>query len=163
MNHSAILEAIESDGLREALSYWESKRGERAMPSRQDLDLTDIPGLLTSITIADVVDGGGDFVMRYVGRSISGNQLVQPGVSLLTLPQDQGRDFILVRFRRAVAERRPVYQRYVFSNATTGDRRVLETVTCPLSDDGETVNKLFTCGNSLGFAESGRPTGDTLI
>lgn len=163
MNHSAILEAIQSDGLREALNYWERKRGDRAMPRRQDLDLTDIPVLLTRITIADVVDGGDDFVMRYVGRGISGNQVVLPGVSLLTLPLDQGRDLILVRYRHAVTEKRPVYQRYVFSTATTGDRRIIETVTCPLSDDGETVNKLFTCGHSLGFAESGQSMGDTLI
>lgn len=163
MNHSAIFEAIQSERLRTALNYWESKRGERSVPRRSDLELTDIPGLLVNITIADVVDNGADFVMRYVGRGLSGNQAVQPGSSILAMPPEQGRDLILERFRRVLTERRPVYQRYVFSNATTGDHRIVEAVSCPLSDDGETINKLFTCGEGCGLAPFGEIPGDTLI
>jgi hypothetical protein len=163
MNTTEILEAIRSDELREALRYWESRKGDRAMPAREDLDLTDLPRLLTDITIADVVDGGADYLLRYVGRHLSGLQQVQPGVSCLSIPPEQGRDFILKRYGRAVAEKRPVYQLYVYDTASGSGRRVAETLTCPLSDDGVTVNKLFTCGHGLGFAGFDQPDGDTLI
>lgn len=163
MNDSAILDAIQSDELREALLYWQSRRGDRAMPRRSDLELVDLPRLLTDITIVDVVDGGADFLMRYVGRRLSGLQVVKAGTSCLLIPPEQGRDFILKRYNIALTEKRPVYQLYVYKDATKGDRRVVETISCPLSEDGVIVDKLFTCGHGLGLADSDQPTGDLTI
>jgi hypothetical protein len=54
-----------------------------------------------------------------------------------------------------------VLQTYVFTSSK-GDRRKIEVLSCPLSDDGEEVNKIFTYGYDLGFAVL-TDDGNTLI
>jgi hypothetical protein len=56
---------------RDALAYWERKRGARQMPARRDLDPTEIPHLLANVVLAEVLAGEAvDFRFRVVGDAI---------------------------------------------------------------------------------------------
>jgi hypothetical protein len=43
-----------------ALAYWESKRRGRAMPSRKDIEPTEIPDLLANVVLVDVLQDPPD-------------------------------------------------------------------------------------------------------
>lgn len=156
-----LLNSIQSAPVKEALKYWDTVRGSRSMPRREDLDLVDIPKLLVNVSIVDVVGGGDDFISRYIGRGISERQSLRTGERFTDLPVEQGRSLILGRYRKVISEKRPVLQTYVFTSSK-GDRRKIEVLSCPLSDDGDEVNKIFTYGYDLGFAVL-TEDGDTLI
>src|SRR5438874_31119 len=53
-----------------ALSYWESIRGDRAMPRRGDIDPAEIPRLLPFVMLVDVSADPLDFRFRLVGTEI---------------------------------------------------------------------------------------------
>ncbi len=53
--------------LRQIHAYWLSRRGDRRMPSRADIDATDIPQLLPFILLIDVLEEPRDFRFRLAG------------------------------------------------------------------------------------------------
>lgn len=71
---------IDSPTLSEALDYWESLRGERAIPSRTDFDPMKIARMLPSVLLMDVLSedrfvyrlGGGELERRYQIASFVG-------------------------------------------------------------------------------------------
>lgn len=54
----------------EMLRYWQKKRGTRHMPSRKDIDPTEIPFLLPHIMLIDVTYNPLDFQCRLAGEHI---------------------------------------------------------------------------------------------
>jgi hypothetical protein len=55
---------------RELMTYWDRKRGERAMPRRADLDPLDIPRHLGWLVIVEVLEGPERFRFRLVGSKV---------------------------------------------------------------------------------------------
>ena len=60
-------------------SYWESKRGDRSMPARADIDPAEIPSLLSIILLMDTSTAGeyryrlvGTEIVRWLGRDTTG-------------------------------------------------------------------------------------------
>tara|TARA_R110002096_G_scaffold227478_1_gene416854 strand:+ start:65 stop:556 length:492 start_codon:yes stop_codon:yes gene_type:complete len=157
-----LLQKIVSPNVRAALQFWEQSRGEKELPSRSEINLIEIPSLLLGLTLVDVINAGQDYRLRYVGRNIINNQVLKIGQLQSEMPEQQGQTMIKKRYNRVVEERRPVFQRYVYISIQ-GDKRLIEAVSCPLSDDGETINKLFCYGEDLGFAGSSEKFGDTLM
>lgn len=51
--------------------YWLAKRGHRAYPSWQDIDLLDLWRVAPTLIVKDVIDGGTDFRNRYWGTLIT--------------------------------------------------------------------------------------------
>jgi len=71
---NSLTEAIFIDAPRDAdirglYEYWDAVRGERAMPSRQDIDPAAIPKLLPHIIMYTVVANGGGYTVRLVALS----------------------------------------------------------------------------------------------
>jgi hypothetical protein len=56
--------------VREAWAYWNLKRGNRRMPSRKDIDPVEIPRLLSSTALVDVLRDPLDFRFRLLGTAI---------------------------------------------------------------------------------------------
>ena len=50
--------------------YWRTKRGHRAMPSRADIDPSEIGECLGWICLLELLPSGEDFQLRLVGRSV---------------------------------------------------------------------------------------------
>lgn len=66
-----------SDLIEAGLAYWNSRRGDRAMPTRADLDPADIRRLLPNVVLIDVLHEPLDFCFRLLGtevdRIVAGN------------------------------------------------------------------------------------------
>src|SRR4051794_32338479 len=56
--------------VQEAWNYWNLKRGDRRMPSRKDIDPVEIPRLLSSTALVDVLRDPLDFRFRLLGTAI---------------------------------------------------------------------------------------------
>lgn len=68
----APLEAEVRDGVpRKALQYWNRCRGGRDMPSRSDMQPTDIASLLPYVFLVDVMPGRSRYRYRLVGTMIA--------------------------------------------------------------------------------------------
>ena len=144
--------------LREALAYWEAKRGTRPMPRRRDIDPSELPRhLLPQLQLIDVVEDGRRFYFRLVGTAIVeafGAEFTGKYVEEVIPPDSI--EFILACYRMIVAVRRPVFirSRYLTSKATdlTANRLLM-----PLSEDGAQVNMIL---GVLTFEPIGRRGGE---
>ena len=124
--------------------YWDARRGNREMPSRQDIDPADIPQLLPHIALIDVVEGGARFRYRLVGTAVVdgfNRNLTNRHADELDIPQ-VSRDAVHIQYRAVLRKRRPIYLRNVYrlpSGATAMTRRVL----APLSPDGKAITMII--------------------
>ena len=64
------LDQVKEAPLRAAVAYWSAIRGDRLFPSRNDLKLRDMGGLLPYMSLVTVIDGGADFEHRIVGDAV---------------------------------------------------------------------------------------------
>ena len=63
------LETLQDGVLQALLAYWERIRGDRRMPSRQDISPADIPALLPFLILVDRIDDPPDFRFRLAGTN----------------------------------------------------------------------------------------------
>ena len=127
-----------------ALSYWLAKRGESSMPSKRDVDPTDIPPkILPNLQLIDVVDGGARFRYRLIGTATVdayGEDFTGRCPDEI-FPAD-ARDFILGIFRQVCAWKAPLFlsNRYI-----TAKRFELASkrIYMPLSDDDTEVHHIL--------------------
>jgi hypothetical protein len=124
------------------LAYWESKCQGRSMPRRSDIDPAELIGLLPNVMLVDVVDDQRRFVYRLVGTGevqLRGHdptgKSVREGYFAAT-PEEAEFRYVTVRDTQA-----PYYDEDSFQVI---DRYVSEAnLFLPLSDDGQTVNKIL--------------------
>ncbi|MBU6298465.1 MAG: PAS domain-containing protein [Alphaproteobacteria bacterium] len=57
--------------LRQGIAYWESLRGARAFPAREQLQPRAIAPLLSRTVLIDIIDGGADFEYVIVGDEVA--------------------------------------------------------------------------------------------
>jgi len=131
--------------LRQFHDYWRSKiRSGRRFPARADIDPVEIPRLLPSILLIDVVRDfdsvrfrlrlvGTEYVRR-IGRDHTGRWL------------EDGRpvseaEAIIATYKQVLATGEPHFWR---SRLHDPERQhvVYERLACPLADDGETIDVL---------------------
>ena len=131
---------VQAEMLINITEYWESQRGNKELPSRNDIDPLDFPYALGNVTLIEVIgerfrfrlDGvnmaagyGGDYTGRYADE-------LQP---------EDYRDSILYLYRQTIAARRPVN----YYRSVRVGKHVLsyEGVCLPLSHNDNTVNMLM--------------------
>lgn len=61
------IDALTAAPLRQAVSYWQSLRGGRRFPLRNELNPRQMAKLLPYMSLVKVIDGGADFEHRIVG------------------------------------------------------------------------------------------------
>jgi hypothetical protein len=124
--------------------YWQSKCSNRSMPARADIDPVDMPRrLLPGICIVDVVADERRYVYRLVGTGdaeVRGND--PTGKSVLEGFFGPSAQDALSCYDRVVTSRAPFLDAAPFT-APSGKYVNEETLFLPLSDDGETVNKIL--------------------
>ena len=137
------MEEIEADALKQLYPYWDDKRGSQAMPSRADLDPTEIPSLLPYIFLIDVEQAprryrmrlnGTHFVER-LGKDLIGQYLDEADLGTL-------RDTAMTSCDEVVDSGEPNVARRMGELADGRVARV-ERLVLPLSNDGWTVNMIF--------------------
>ena len=127
----------------EALSYWDSKRRGRLMPSRRDIDPLEIPSLLRNVVLVDVRHDPLDFRYRLLGTAVVARVACDyTGRRFMDLPHQRPGSQVWDTAVRLVEERRPLFSAipYVGGDPAVRDYQDLYM---PLSDDGETVNMIF--------------------
>ena len=95
--------------LRDLHAYWNSRRGERPMPARVDIDVVEIPTLLPYVFLVDVLEGPRDFRFRLAGthfretteQEVTGKRIAE------VFPEQFG-DEVRRIWSKAVEERRPL-------------------------------------------------------
>lgn len=145
------LSALTDKNLRAAYGYWDAKRAGRSMPSRSDIDPQEIPRLLPSIILIDVLPPddrlrvrlAGTMVVETYGEDYTGRYLDQ-------IYFGEQRDNVLRDYRAAVASRLPHYGQHRFHNVNDITYEI-ERIILPLSNDDSSVNMLMAV---LSFREA---------
>ncbi|MBO6835697.1 MAG: PAS domain-containing protein [Alphaproteobacteria bacterium] len=127
-----------------AHDYWDTKRANRIAPRRRDIDPLEMPDILPRILLADVIDGpdGIDFRYRLSGTGICnvhGKELTALRPRDLS-PAAYGE---LIHGHYLDACRRRAPRADVIILQTDQRSRSYARLLLPLSDDGETINKLM--------------------
>ena len=135
---------ISNELIREGYAYWLRKRGARVMPSRADLDPSELKKILSHVMLVDVLGShqyryrliGTDCVMAH-GTNAVGKTLDE---ALKTFPY---KDHVIALYDQCAGECRPLYSESLFyQNRDIIDCHV-RVVFLPLSNDGATVNMIF--------------------
>jgi hypothetical protein len=123
--------------------YWRSKRGERRLPARADVDPVEFSFALGHIMLIDVLREPLTFRVRLHGTEMIrrvGYEMT--GKNLYDLPvESKYRDYVLARCEGLVARPEPLI---VTNDRTLQNRlREYEALWLPFSDDGTSVNMLM--------------------
>ena len=125
-------------------NYWLAKSGNRTMPARADIDPVEMPKqLLPGICIVDVVADERRYVYRLVGTGdVEVRGLDPTGKSVLEGFFGPSAEDALSCYDKVVKTRAPFLDPIPFTTPS-GKWINDETLFLPLSDDGETVNKIL--------------------
>jgi hypothetical protein len=145
-----------SQELNEMHAYWLAKRGARRMPSRRDIDPTEIPRLLRNVMLIDVLHDPIRFRYRLVGTNV-----VDATGENRTSKCFDSVDFFaanpIVReqYAAAVTTGEPVHSLEPFYRLDTRREYAVERLMLPLSADGVAVDMILVYFHfkSGGFAE----------
>jgi len=134
------LEEARSGALRQFHEYWLVKRGDRALPSKSDIDPADIKDILPYVIIADVFDQPlrvryrlvGTEIVKLRGREFTGRWLHEAQWNPVFLER------VLGEYRKVIDERQPLVGIDDLYPAN-GPALAYEWGMFPLADDGERV------------------------
>lgn len=136
-------QSFTSDKQRDLLAYWLKIKGDLLMPGRQDLDPTDIPHLLSSVWMADVIDGDEpNFKVRLFGTDLVQAFQIESTSQLL---EDIGfAGDIIKRFAELVKTKKVYYYQCDFP-IVSEYFKYYTTLTLPMSSDNENVDIILSC------------------
>jgi hypothetical protein len=131
--------------LEQTYDYWRDKAARRAMPSRADIDPTEIPKLLPDVMLVERMADG-----RYRYRLIGTENQTAHGINATgrfldeVLPGPAYAAHVLSLYDECVETRRPLYSECLFfAPARLEPERHTKVLFMPLSADGDTVNMIF--------------------
>jgi hypothetical protein len=126
------------------LEYWARKRGDRPMPSKRDIDATELPPkLLPNLQIIDVIDEGARFRYRLIGTAVVeayGSDYTEKFADEL-FPDDR-LGFIQNIYRTVCNSKSPLFTQNRYhtpKNVVLSANRIY----MPLSDDGVNVHHIL--------------------
>ena len=150
-----------SPRIRRTWDYWNAKRGDRPMPSRRDIDPTEIPDLLPYLVLTEILPEAPFLRYRLVGtkqvairghdptgQPVRGNHIGHHMDDRVSNVEDE----VMLNYRIVREGRRFVYSyRRVAGPESAGGSFSMKPVTgngtllLPLSNDGVTVDMVFSC------------------
>jgi hypothetical protein len=134
---------LDSEMQQRALAYWQGKRGERSMPSRKDIEPTEIPDLLANMVLVDVSHDPLDFKYRLIGTAIVERIAFDyTGMRFVDLDHQQPGSKVWETAARICQERAPVISDIPYVGPDEWVRGYRDLY-LPLSDDGKTVNMIM--------------------
>lgn len=134
--------------LQSLFQYWRGKSRDGRLPRRSDIDPTEIPRLLSRMTIVEVVDDARRYIYRLVGtKEVEMRGRDPTGLSVIDGFLGPSAENALGFYDRTVAMRAPVYDDK--SYISTNGRWVSdETLFLPLSEDGARIDRILVIAAS---------------
>lgn len=127
----------------DACDYWASIRHGRQVPLRRDLDPTEIPRLLPSVILIEVLRPGPDFRYRLIGtRWVEHFGRDYTGTLMSELEHQRPPSSVWKAVQAVVDSRMPMAPRLPYAGRLFRDRNI-EVLISPLSRTGEEVDFLF--------------------
>ncbi|MFD2261740.1 PAS domain-containing protein [Lacibacterium aquatile] len=139
--------------------YWDAKRQGRRMPSRADIDPTEIADLLPYIVLTEVLAVPPYLIYRLVGTK----QVAVRGRDPTGLPvrehyighhEGETGDEVILNYRLVIERATPIYDYNPTTGPddedtsfSTGPVRERGTLLLPLSNDDVSVNMVFCCAD----------------
>jgi hypothetical protein len=125
------------------LAYWQTLRRGRRIPSRADLDPTEIPRLLPGVILVDVERQPLDFRYRLVGSDIDSiSHRPFRGVRFSEVLHMRRGNAIWAQFVRVADSAAPLWSEIGYVGADPFVSRIRHCL-MPLGADGETVDMVF--------------------
>jgi len=124
--------------------YWLAKRGRRRMPSRQDIEPTEIPLLLRNVMLIDVLHDPARFRYRLIGTNVvdaTGEN--RTGKCFDSVDFFAANPIVREQYVAAVATGEPVHSLEPFYRLDTRREYEVERLLLPLSSDGVTVDMIL--------------------
>lgn len=139
-------------GVAQVFRYWDRKRGDRAMPSPDDIDFLELRPWLSGIMVIEVVAGRPrELIYRVVGeRAVRQRGYDPSGMSVRQAAHGDPVAVVLAHYGLVVDDRRPLYC-WGESKPAAGQRS--NTLALPLSHDGAVVDRILVYGED----QPGRP------
>lgn len=141
-------ELLAEHQLDQALEIWNAARGDAFAPRWSAVDLLSFPAHLRAGTmVADVMDGGRDYFIRYWGMELVDSFGIELTGKLLSEADHKGvMDSFIESAKDIVSTRLP--QRPIHRiRLENGLARDIPDLRLPLSEDGETVTAIMTVEN----------------
>ncbi len=135
--------------LLQGYDYWESKRRDRAMPARADLDPIEMKAFLPHIVLTDVLRDSApdlplDFRYRLMGTAVDSHMSRRfTGLRLSELPAQRAGSQMWQNFSEVVEQRQPRFHRVPYVGPQKDFLSLIDLV-LPLSDDGRCVTMLIS-------------------
>lgn len=127
-----------------AVTYWNEKRRDRAMPARRDISPFEIKDLLSIVQFYDVVDGAASYRVRLLGTDVARLFDKDPTGKLFDRSSDSKLvTRMLAVFDQVVAQRKPLIARAEHTAIQKISHSPIESIYLPLSDDGNDINMIF--------------------
>jgi hypothetical protein len=131
--------------LAELLRYWRSKRPERLLPARADIDPCEIPRLLPDLVLTDVLADGslrfrlvGTAMALFAGRDVTGRRfdeiVVEAGY----------RAYIEGLYRQVAETRTPLYTEGRYHHRRKNFMLTTKRMMLPLASDGDRVDMVMS-------------------
>lgn len=148
-----------SPRIRRFWDYWNAKRGARPMPSRRDIEPTEIPDLLPYIVLTEVLQEAPFLRYRLVGTkqvAVRGHDPTGEPVRGHYIGHHEGdyEDEVLLNYRIVIEGKRFVYDYRSTLGPPRDDGsfgrqpvREIGTLLLPLSSDGSSVDMVFCCAD----------------
>ena len=125
--------------------YWTSLRGDRAIPSRADVDPLHIPReFLPNLMLIDVLREPRRYRYRLIGTQVvaaSGED--RTGQTFENVGFIKAHPVVLEQYNCVVENARPLHSLEPFTNFATGASYDVDRLLLPLSSDGRTVDMLM--------------------
>ncbi|MBI1244557.1 MAG: PAS domain-containing protein [Alphaproteobacteria bacterium] len=135
-------DTIRSNRLRRFYTYWDARRGTRAMPARCDIDPTEVPWMLGYVSLHDVLPDGG-FRFRVDASNTSAMfGIDMTGRRLDEYPIPDVRERIRSALETVVLTREPL--RTDLDYATSFEKWRYERLILPLGTDGRVPDMLMS-------------------
>ena len=142
----ATTDTLNSTGLKALFAYWTACRGARFAPMRGEMEPRGMVALLPWIHLYDVIDGGARFHARLGGSAIAESVGAHFVGSIF---DDSGSELLIRRavcaMRLVVETKRPIRSCAARFAAEKASFKSAENLWLPLSDDGESINKILAC------------------
>jgi hypothetical protein len=140
---AAFIAAPRHPQLQQLYGYWQTLRGSRAMPSRVDIDATQIPRLLPQLIMYNV-EGPGAYTVRLVGenvRSFVGQNATGRRAGAIMDPR--AAETMIHVLDSVVAARAPKFRAGRAHWHQEKTHREFEACFLPLSTDGVAINVIL--------------------